>query len=77
MFLSSLSPRSTTSHLRLVPDLLVGRAREADGVRFGDAFEAGCDVDAIAHQIAVGLLDDVAEMNADAKLDALVQERRR
>ena len=28
------------------------------------------DVDAVAHQIAVALLDDVAEMNADAKLDA-------
>ena len=30
------------------------------------------DVDAIAHQVAVALLDDVAEMNADAELDALL-----
>ena len=28
------------------------------------------DVDPVAHQVAVALLDDVAEMNADAKLDA-------
>jgi hypothetical protein len=27
------------------------------------------DIDAIAHEIAVGLLDDVAEMNAEAELD--------
>ena len=28
------------------------------------------DVDAVAHQVAVGLLDDVAQMDADAELDA-------
>ena len=27
-----------------------------------------CDIDPVAHQIAVGLLDDVAHMNADAEL---------
>ena len=32
--------------------------------------QARGDIDAVAHQIAVGLLDDVAEMNADAELDA-------
>ena len=36
----------------------------------GDAFEPRGDVDAVAHQVAVRLFDDVAEMNADAKLDA-------
>ena len=35
-----------------------------------DSFEACGDVDAVAHEIAVGLLDDVAKVNADAKLDA-------
>jgi hypothetical protein len=30
------------------------------------------DIDAIAHQIAVSLFDHVAEMDADAKLDALL-----
>ena len=28
------------------------------------------DIDAVAHQIAVGLLDDIAEVDADAELDA-------
>ena len=33
------------------------------------SFEARGDVDAVAHQIAVGLLDHVAQMDADAKYD--------
>jgi len=28
------------------------------------------DIDPVAHQIAVGLVDDVAQVNADANLDA-------
>ena len=51
-------------------DLPIGVLGEADRAGLGDAFEARGDVDAVAHQIAVGLLDDVAEMNADAELDA-------
>src|SRR5208337_3249637 len=43
---------------------------QGDRARLGDAFEAGGDIDAVAHQVAVGFLDDVAEMDADAKLDA-------
>ena len=38
----------------------------------GDAFETRGDIDAVAHEVAVRLLDDVAEMDADAKLDAAV-----
>ena len=34
--------------------------------------KSGGDVDPVAHQVAVALLDDVAEMDADPKLDALV-----
>ena len=30
------------------------------------------DIDAVAHQIAVRFLDDIAEMDADPKFDALV-----
>ena len=37
----------------------------------GDAFKAGGDVDAVAENIAV-LDDDVADVDADAELDALV-----
>ena len=51
-------------------DLPIGVLREADCAGLGDAFEPRGDIDAVAHQIAVALLDDVAEMNAHAKLDA-------
>ena len=51
-------------------DLPIGVLRQADRARLADAFEPRGDIDAVAHQIAVALLDDVAEMNADAELDA-------
>src|SRR5271166_4690561 len=47
-------------------------ARETDAVRFAYAFEAGRDVDSIAHEVTVGFLDDVAEVNPDTKLNAAV-----
>ena len=50
--------------------LAEGVLGEADRAGLGDALEPRGDVDAVAHQIAVGLLDDVAEMNADAEFDA-------
>src|ERR1700678_1009727 len=50
--------------------LAVGVFRQTDRTRLGDAFQPRGDIDAVAHQIAVGLLDDVAEMNADAEYDA-------
>src|ERR1700733_2685100 len=39
----------------------------------GDPLQSGGDIDAVAHQIAVALLDYIAQMNADAKFDALVR----
>ena len=57
-------------HVEPAAHLAVGVLGEADRAGIGDPFEARGDVDAVAHQIAVALLDDVAEMNADAKLDA-------
>jgi len=41
-----------------------------DGASIHDALQPRGDIDAVAHQIAVTLLDHVAEMNADAELDA-------
>ena len=35
-------------------------------------FEPRGDVDAVAHQVAVALFDDVAEMNADPEYDAAI-----
>ena len=40
------------------------------GRRSGGAVPEAEDVDAVAHQIAVAFLDDIAQMNADAELDA-------
>jgi hypothetical protein len=37
---------------------------------FGNAFQSCGDIDTVAHQIAVALLDHVAEMDADPELDA-------
>ena len=36
----------------------------------GDTLQSCGDVDAVAHQVAVALLDDIAQMDADAELDA-------
>ena len=52
-------------------DLPVGLLGEADRAGLGDALQPCSDVDPVAHEIAVALLDDVTEMNADAKLEAL------
>ena len=50
--------------------LAIGVFGEGDGARPGDSLEASGDIDAVAHEVAVGFLDDVAEMDADAELDA-------
>ena len=52
--------------------LPVGVLGQADRAGRGDPFQSSGDIDAVAHQIAVGLLDHVAEMDADPKLDAAV-----
>ena len=54
-------------------DLTIGVLGKADRPRFGDALQPRGDIDAVAHQVAVALLDHVAEMDADAKFDALVR----
>ena len=51
-------------------DLPIGVLGQTDRAGLGDAFQSRGDIDAVAHQVAVALLDDVAEMNADAELDA-------
>ena len=57
--------------------LPVGVLGETDRARLGDAFQPRGDIDAVAHQVAVALLDHVAEMDADAELDAAVRPARR
>ena len=53
-------------------DLPIGVLGQTDRAGRGDALQPRGDVDAVAHQVAVALLDDVAQMNADAELDAPV-----
>jgi hypothetical protein len=36
----------------------------------GDAFQSRCNIDAVAHQVAVALLNHIAQVDADAELDA-------
>ena len=52
--------------------LPIGVFGQADRAGAGDAFESRGDIDAVAHQIAVALLHDVAEVNADPKIDAAI-----
>ena len=47
-------------------------ARQAQLAWFAIALQPRCDIDAVAHEVAIRLLDDVAEMNANTALDALV-----
>ena len=37
---------------------------------WADPFEPRGDIDDVAHEVAVALLDHIAQMNADAELDA-------
>src|SRR5271155_2736863 len=51
-------------------DLPIGVLGQTDSARLANALQSRGDVDAVAHEVAVGLLYDVAEVNADAELDA-------
>jgi hypothetical protein len=48
----------------------IGVFGETDRAWTGDALKPRGDIHPVAHEIAVALLDDVADMDADAKLDA-------
>ena len=45
---------------------------QADGTGRGDPLQSRGDIDAVAHQVAVVFLDDVADVNADAEFDSPV-----
>ena len=53
-------------------DLPIGVLGKTDRAGLGDSLQPRGDIDAVAHQVAVGFFDDVAEMNADAEIDAAV-----
>src|SRR5580698_441109 len=58
--------------LELVAHLTPGVLGEADAAGLGETFEPGGDVDPVAHKVTVRFLDHVAQVNSDAKLDALI-----
>jgi hypothetical protein len=49
--------------------LPVGVLRKTYRSGLSDAFQPGGDIDTVTHQVAITFLDNVAEMNADAKFD--------
>ena len=53
-----------------LPIRVLGKTNRAG---LGDPLQPRGDVDAVAHQVAVALLDDIAQVDADAELDALIR----
>ena len=53
----------------------IGVFRKANSSRLGDTFQSRGDIDAVAHQVAVTLLDHVAKMDADPKFDAPLRRK--
>ena len=72
MFLSCFGPRSRDREIEPPLDLPVGVLGQTDRARLANTLQSRGDIDAVAHQIAVALLDHVAQMDADAKFDAPV-----
>ena len=57
-------------HLEPSFDLPIGLLGKADRAGLGDTLEPRGDIHAVAHEIAVALFDNVAQVDADAELDA-------
>ena len=70
MFLSCVRAEIADREIEPPLDLPIGVLGETDRAGLGDALEPRGDIDAVAHQVAVALLDHVAKMNADAEFDA-------
>src|SRR5258708_28033445 len=53
-------------------NLPIGIIGHTDLARFGDAFKAGSNIDAVAEDIII-IKNDVTDMNADAEFDPLIR----
>ena len=53
--------------------LAIGVLGETDRAGRGDPLQSCGDIDAVAHQVTVRLLDNIAQMDADAKFDATLR----
>ena len=71
--------RAEIRNLEIEPplDLPVGVFGQADAARLANALQPGGDIDAVAHQVAVALLDDVAQVDADTVFDPLFRRHTR
>ena len=55
--------------------LVIGRAGQGNTTGVGDPLQSRRHIDALAHQIAVALLDNIAQMYADAKFDTALRRK--
>ena len=55
----------------------MGCARQDNSARLADPLQPRGDIHAVAHQIAIALLDDVADVNPDAKFDSALRRQTR
>src|SRR3984957_10863024 len=66
--------RAEVGHIHVEPaaHLTIRVFGQTDRSGLCDPLEPRGDVDAVAHEVAVALLDDVAHVNTDTKVDALL-----
>ena len=69
--LELLWPHIIADNVHLAPDLPIGIVGHANSARFGNAFKASGNVDAISKDVVV-IDNDIPDMNADAKFDPLI-----
>jgi uncharacterized membrane protein YeaQ/YmgE (transglycosylase-associated protein family) len=70
-------PKVDTGFAQFVLRLTVGIHGQANPAGLSDVLDSRSDIDAVAHQTAVGLFDYIARMNADPKFDATVLRQAR
>ena len=57
--------------------LAVGIVGKTNTPRISNPFEARCNIDTVAHHVTIAFRDHIAEMNADAELDATLGRKPR
>jgi hypothetical protein len=69
MFFSCVGPRSAAFEIEPRLHVPVGVLRKADRARLRNSLKPRRDIDAVAHEVAVGFLNNVAQVDADAEFD--------